>query len=68
MKGGTTKRNGKSPTAKSVSEILISADGKILAHNISLALAGVLAELNPADQAMNRRAARKHDLQHELPN
>ena len=41
---------------KSVSEILILADGKILAHNLSPAMAGVLAALDPADAAMSRRA------------
>jgi len=31
-------------------------------------MAGVLAELNPADEAMSRRALRKNILKHELPN
>ncbi|MGC9943059.1 MAG: hypothetical protein ABSE48_14610 [Verrucomicrobiota bacterium] len=43
----------------SVSEILILADGKIFAHNITPAMAGVLSELDPSDEAMNQRARRK---------
>jgi hypothetical protein len=50
------------------SELLILPDGRILAHNITPAMARVLAELNPADEVMNRRALRKSTLQHELPN
>lgn len=37
-------------------EILIEADGRIFAHNLTPALAAVLAELNPADEAMRTRA------------
>ena len=51
-----------------LSELLILPDGRILAHNITPKMARVLAELNPADEAMNRRALRKNTLQHELPN
>jgi len=50
---------------RAVSEILILPNGKILAHNLSTAMAGVLAELDPADEGMNRRAKL---LKHELPN
>jgi hypothetical protein len=59
MKHQTRKRRTKSSAGKSVSEILILADGGILAHNISPMMAGVLAEMNPADEAMSRRAKRK---------
>jgi hypothetical protein len=68
MKHRTTNKIAKYPGAKSVSEILILANGKILAHNISPVLAGALAELNPTDEAMNQRAVREHTLKHELPN
>jgi hypothetical protein len=68
MKAPMTKKRTKLSAKKSVSEILILADGKILAHNISPVMAGVLAELNPADEAMSRRALRKNILKHELPN
>jgi hypothetical protein len=37
-------------------EILIEADGRIFAHNLTPALAAVLAGLNPADEAMRVRA------------
>jgi hypothetical protein len=60
MKHRTTNKVAKSSAAKSVSEILILPNGKILAHNISSGLAGVLAEMNPTDEAMNQRAVRKH--------
>ena len=50
------------------SEFLILPDGKILAHNITPAVAKVLSELNPEDAAMRRRANQKNNLNHELPN
>ncbi len=53
---------------KLVSEILILPDGKILAHNITPVMAQILADLNPADTDMSRRALRHNQLQHELPN
>ena len=37
-------------------EILIEADGRIFAHNLTPALAAVLAELNPDDETMRTRA------------
>ena len=45
------------------SEVLILPDGRILAHSITPEMAGVLAELNPADEAMSRRATRKNILE-----
>jgi hypothetical protein len=68
MKNQKTKTRPKSSAENPVSEILILADGRILAHNITPVMANVLAELNPADIAMNRRARRKNILKHELPN
>jgi hypothetical protein len=53
--------------AAPISEILILPDGRIFVHNLSPVMAGVLAELDPADEAMNRRAGRKDVLNHELP-
>jgi hypothetical protein len=41
---------------RSSAEILILPDGRILAHNITPAVAAVLAELNPADEPMRLRA------------
>lgn len=68
MKAPTAKPITSSQDIRSVGEILILADGKILAHNISPVLAGVLAQLNPADQAMQKRATQKYLFNHELPN
>jgi hypothetical protein len=42
---------------QSSGEILILPDGRILAHNITPALARVLSELNPDDAAMRQRAS-----------
>ena len=55
-------------TESTFSEVLLLPNGKILAHNITPEMARVLSELNPADEAMNRRALRKSTLKHELPN
>ena len=41
---------------QSSGELLILPDGRVLAHNITPALARVLAELDPADAAMRERA------------
>jgi len=68
MKNPKIKNRVNPAAEKSVSEILILADGKILAHNISPLMASVLVELNPSDPAMSHRANRKNNLNHELPN
>ena len=47
---------------QSTGELLILPDGRILAHNITPELARLLSELDPADDAMRRRAA-----PHEFP-
>jgi hypothetical protein len=49
------------------SELLFLPDGRILAHNTPV-MARVLTELNPTDEAMNRRALRQNTLKHEFPN
>jgi hypothetical protein len=54
------------PTASKHSEFLILPDGKILAHNVTPAMAKVLSELNPADEPMRRRANVKI-FKNELP-
>lgn len=41
---------------KRVSEIMILPDGRIFVHNLSPVMARLLAELNPADEVMSRRA------------
>ena len=52
----TAKKRGARAAAKAVSEILILPDGRVLAHNISPGMAGLLVKLEPANEAMNRRA------------
>jgi hypothetical protein len=47
------------PPGKDHSEFLILPNGRILAHNLTPALARVLAGLNPHDPAMRRRARAK---------
>jgi hypothetical protein len=37
-------------------DILILTDGRILAHNLTPAMAAVLRELNPNDERMRKRA------------
>jgi hypothetical protein len=56
------------PNFDAQSEFLILPDGSVLAHNLTPALARVLAELNPRDPAMRRRAGAKRLSHHELPN
>ena len=68
MKPPTTKRCLTSSATLSVSELLILPDGKIFAHNLTPELADVLMKMDPADEAMSRRANRKTILKHELPN
>lgn len=41
---------------QSSGELLILPDGRILAHNITPALAQLLSELDPANEAMRQRA------------
>ncbi|MBI3848886.1 MAG: hypothetical protein HY298_01145 [Verrucomicrobia bacterium] len=36
-------------------ELLIMPDGKVLAHNLTPAMAAVLSELNPTDEAIKQR-------------
>jgi hypothetical protein len=59
MNTRTTPNNYAATVAegRSSAEILILPDGRILAHNITPAVAAVLAELDPADEAMRLRAA-----------
>jgi hypothetical protein len=52
----------------SLSEVLILPDGKVLAHNITREMARVLAEIDPTDTAMSRRATQKKTLKHEFSN
>ncbi|MHB8522696.1 MAG: hypothetical protein ACYDH9_18315 [Limisphaerales bacterium] len=46
------------PDCSSVTtELLILDDGRVLAHNLTPAVADLLSGLNPADESMKQRAA-----------
>ena len=47
--------NSKETGPALISEVLIMADGKIYAHNLTPAMAAVLSELNPGDDAIKQR-------------
>jgi hypothetical protein len=49
----------KSSVSEQTCELLILADGNIFAHNLTPAMAGLLAGLNPNDAAMRQRAERE---------
>jgi hypothetical protein len=52
-KGSKTRR------ATLMGELLILGDGRVLAHHLTPALAQLLSDLNPADDAMRQRAAHR---------
>ena len=45
-----------SEPASSTTELLLLPDGQILVHNLTPAMAALLAEFNPADEPMRERA------------
>lgn len=52
----------------SMTELLIQADGTVLAHNLTPAMAELLSALNPSDGPMKQRAcAIKLQSSDELP-
>ena len=57
----------KKPPEPPASEMLILADGTVFAHNLTPAMARLLSDLNPADEAMNHRAHPQEIFDHELP-
>jgi hypothetical protein len=63
-----TRTAAQPQTAVEHSEFLILPDGRILAHNLTPAVAKILSELNPADEAMSRRSRPATTLKNELPN
>ena len=54
--GQECPRSDKSEMRPRTAELLILADGRILARNLTPALARVLREVNPDDAGMSRRA------------
>ena len=57
MKKKATQLEAEYSAEMQLSEFLILPDGRILAHNLTPETARLLAELNPADEAMRCRAA-----------
>jgi hypothetical protein len=52
----------------STTELLIQADGTVLAHNLTPAMAELLSTINPSDKPMKQRAsAVKPQSSDELP-
>ena len=67
MKSKIKRTQGEKARKTSSPEILILADGRILAHNLTPAMAAVLRELNPDDEPMQQRAGElEHGYSHEL--
>jgi hypothetical protein len=56
MKTKTERRHMETSRNAAATEILIQADGKILAHNLTPALAELLCAINPSDERMRRRS------------
>ena len=54
-------------SAPLTSELLLLPDGRILAHNLTPAFAGLLRELNPGDEQISSRVTRHSSPTHELP-
>jgi len=46
----------KEATNAASEEILILADGRVLAHNLTSEMAAILRQLNPRDEPMQQRA------------
>jgi hypothetical protein len=67
VKTKAPNRAGRPLAEAGQSELLILADGRILAHGLTPAVAAALASLNPADEDMGRRAGRKTISTDELP-
>jgi hypothetical protein len=68
MKSKIHRRRGDMTRNSSLQDILILADGRILAHNLTPALAAILGKLNPGDEPMRQRAGQSPDESpHELP-
>ena len=50
------RRQGRKPGIAPMQELLILADGRVMTHNLTPAIATVLRELNPDDEPMRQRA------------
>jgi hypothetical protein len=68
MKSKIHRRQVEMARNSSSQDILILADGRILAHNLTPALAAILGKLNPGDEPMRQRAGESQDeSSHEFP-
>lgn len=68
MNPKTTDSNMPTTRRASTAELLIQPDGRILAHNLTPALAELLSALNPRDEPMKQRSRAIHaPPTHELP-
>jgi hypothetical protein len=56
MKPNTKDSNMPTTRSASTAELLIQADGKILAHNLTPAVAELLSAINPLDELMKKRS------------
>ncbi len=65
--GQECPRSDKSEMRPRTTELLILADGRILARNLTPALARVLREVNPDDAGMSRRAGEFKSSPHSSP-
>jgi len=67
MKPKINRRHGTRLGIAPMQEILILADGRVMAHNLTPGMAMMLRELNPGDKRMQQRVRNpKHGLSHEL--
>jgi hypothetical protein len=56
MKSKTERTKMAMMESAPTTELLIQADGRILTHNLTSAMAEMLSAINPTDQSMKRRA------------
>jgi hypothetical protein len=56
MKAKTEQRDMATTHDTSVTELLIQADGRILTHNLTPAMADLLCIINPSDEPMKQRS------------
>jgi len=55
MKAKTEHRYMETSRSAAATEILIQADGRILVHNLTPAMAELLSIINPSDEPMKQR-------------
>jgi hypothetical protein len=65
VKSDPVNRSAQPQPASGTVELLVLPEGQILAHNLTPELAALLARLNPADEAMARRAAAACQVEQE---